>query len=134
MKRSFEKAVKLNLCGSMLLADTETAARECNGIGADWFPAWLRWLATILFPHLDLAAKIHDMEYYYGGTEADRSAADARFLANGYLLAEHYYRWFPPLKWVAEWITRKMFRILRLFGRSAWNEKVSNAKKGGGAV
>lgn len=124
-----EKAKKLNLAGWQFLTDEFTAARECNGIGAEWFPAWLRWLVTILFPFLALAADIHDMEYYYGGTEEQRRAADARFLANGYILAEHYYRWIPPLKWAAEWTARKMYRILRLFGETAWNDNLSNTEK-----
>jgi hypothetical protein len=124
-----EKAKKLNLAGWRVLQNEALADRECNGIGADWFPFWLRWLVSFVCPFLVLAADIHDMEYYYGGTENDRRAADARFLANGYILAEYHFRWIPPLKWLAEWLTRRMYRILRLFGETAWHENLSNTGK-----
>ena len=41
-KEKYLLARRLALSGYWLLHDTARAVRECNGIGADWFPAWLR--------------------------------------------------------------------------------------------
>lgn len=115
-------ARRLKLSGYWLLRDAERAARECNGIGAEWFPAWLRWMIGKLCPDLEVVADIHDLRYYIGGTEADRRNADAEFLANGYAVAEACHPWWSPHRYLAEWVVRRMHRALRLGGGKAWLE------------
>lgn len=116
-------ARKLKLSGWWLFRDGERAAQSCNGIGADWFPAWLRWIINTLFPELVIIADIHDIRYDMGGTPADRRKADAEFLANGYIVAEAMYGRLFPVRRAAELTVRFMYRALRVAGRLAWDEK-----------
>ena len=113
-------ARKLKLSGWWLLRNGERASKACNGIGADWFPAWLRWIVNTAFPELVIIADIHDIRYDMGGTPADRRKADAEFLANGYIVAEAMYGKFFPVRRLAELTVRLMYRALRIGGRLAW--------------
>lgn len=122
MKNKYIKARSLGLFDAELLSDTDIVARECNGIGAAWFPAWLRWMISFLCPSLVLAADIHDIQYYYGGDDIDRRKADVMFLANIVIIAESKYKYFPPMRRLVECIGFKMYRVLRLFGDKAWKE------------
>ena len=117
------QAEKLCLSGAYLLRHKD-AGTACNGIGPDWFPAWLRVLANTLCPVLILAAQIHDMRYHLGGSCSDRRAADAEFMANALIIAEAKYKYFMPAKWLIEWIALKMFHLLRLAGNTAWRADV----------
>lgn len=116
-------ARKLKLSGWWLFRDGERAAKSCNGIGAEWFPAWLRWVINTMFPELVIIADIHDIRYDMGGTPADRRKADAEFLANGYIVAEAMYGRLFPVRRAAELTVRLMYRALRVAGRLAWDEK-----------
>lgn len=111
---------KLKLSGWWLFRDGERAAKSCNGIGAEWFPGWLRWIINTLFPHLVIVADIHDIRYEQGGDLYARRKADAEFLANGYVVAEDVYGKNPLVRRVAEIIVRLMYRSLRIAGRLAW--------------
>ena len=113
-------ARQLGLSGHWLLRNGERAAKSCNGIGAEWFPGWLRWLINTLFPHLVIIADIHDIRYKIGGDLYARRKADAEFLANGYTVAEEIYGKFPPVRFLAELVVRLMYRALRIAGRLAW--------------
>lgn len=121
-KKKLSIAQKMNLVGCDNLMDLDIVARECNGIGAAWFPAWLRWMISFLCPSLVLAADIHDIQYYYGGDDIDRRKADVMFLANIVIIAESKYKYFPPMRRLVECIGFKMYRVLRLFGDKAWKE------------
>ena len=113
-------ARKLKLSGWWLLRDGERAAKSCNGIGAAWFPGWLRWVINTMFPHLVIIADIHDIRYDIGGDLYSRRKADTEFLANGYTVAEEIYGKFPPVRFGAELVVRLMYRALRIGGRLAW--------------
>lgn len=115
-------ARKIGLSGWWLLQDAERAAKVCNGIGAEWFPAWLRGLIDNVCPHLVIVADIHDVRYEIGGNDAARRRADAEFLSNGYMVAEYYYAWYNPGRYVAEFAVRRMHRLLRVSGGKAWKE------------
>lgn len=115
-------ARRLGLSGHWLLRNVDRAQKSCNGIGADWFPAWLRWFISICFPELVIIADIHDVRYKVGGTPADRRKADAEFLANGYIVAEAMYGKFFPVRRAAELTVRLMHRALRVAGRLAWED------------
>lgn len=116
-------ARKLGLSGHWLLRNIDRAQKSCNGIGAEWFPAWLRWIVNTAFPELVIIADIHDIRYDMGGTPADRRKADAEFLANGYVVAEAMYGRLFPVRRAAELTVRLMYRALRVAGRLAWDEK-----------
>ena len=116
------EARRLNLSGYWLLRDTDRAICVCNGIGASWFPQWARHIIDTVCPHLIVVADIHDVRYDIGGDDAARRRADDEFLANGYAVAEHYYKWYNPARYVAEFVVRRMHRLLRLGGDKAWRE------------
>ena len=126
-KEKYLLARRLALSGYWLLRDTERAARECNGIGPEWAPEWLRTAIDTMCPNLVVVADIHDIRYFIGGTDADRQRADAEFLSNGYIVAEACHAWYSPGRYVAEWLVRRMHRALRLGGGKAWTE--AKAKK-----
>jgi len=113
-------ARKLKLSGYWLLGNTGRAARVCNGIGAEWFPAWARHAIDTLCPHIVIVADIHDVRYEIGGDAAARRRADDEYLANGYAVAEHFYAWYNPVRYIAEFVVRRMHRLLRLGGDKAW--------------
>lgn len=115
------EARRLKLSGWWLFRDVDRAIISCNGIGAAWFPAWLRWVVSTLFPSLIIVADIHDIRYEIGGDAETRRKADAEFLANGYVVAEAKYGHFFPVRWAAELTVRLMYRALRIGGRVAWD-------------
>lgn len=120
VEEKYLEARRMKLSGWWLFRNGERASAACNGIGADWFPAWLRWLVSTLFPSLIIVADIHDIRYEIGGDAETRRKADAEFLANGYIVAEAQYGHFFPVRWLAEMTVRLMYRALRIGGRLAW--------------
>jgi len=104
------------LSGAELLANRERARRVCNGIGAAWMWACVRWIIGELCPHLVVVADIHDLRYETGGTGIDRWLADWEFLANGFRMAifTGMYRQVA-LKALMLWI------CLRIGGRAAFH-------------
>ena len=121
IEEKLKLAKELNLSGAALLEDTERAQQVCNGIGAEWMPDAARKLISRLNPTLVLAADIHDIRYYLGGSELDRKNADDEMLINGYKLAEARYGWYNPLRYWVKHKMRKFHKILRDFGIWAWN-------------
>ena len=121
IEEKLKLAKELNLSGAALLEDTERAMRVCNGIGAEWMPSWMRWLIGFLFPTLVLAADIHDIRYYLGGSELDRKNADDEMLINGVVLARNRYGKFDPRRYVVVFVMLWFYFKLRDFGSFAWN-------------
>lgn len=109
------------LSGAELLDDTEAVRRDCNGIGAEWFPAWLRWTISLLCPSLVVVADIHDRRYSIGGTEEDRQDADREFEQNGERIATYRYGRWNPLRYVVRNRARAMYAALVVGGRTAFN-------------
>lgn len=91
------------------------AQRVCNGIGADWFPPWLRWLVGVICPLLIVISLPHDIEYQHGGGIRDRWRADWHFLRNGLRVAWYHRSRKAAYQAVALWI------MLRIFGAAAFN-------------
>lgn len=120
MTEQFRKASSYGLSGAELLEDPAVVHAECNGIGPEWFPAWLRWSISAICPSLVLAADIHDIRYAIGGNGNDRLRADAEFLANVVIIAAARYRYFPPLRRLVECLGFRMYRVLRFAGGKAW--------------
>ncbi len=71
----------------------EELARHYNGVGADWFPAWLRKLATKVLVRMEPLAFVHDVEF---ATSAPNyfafSIAQVRWAYNALLLVLLVYR------------------------------------------
>lgn len=118
IEQKLEMARRLDLRGWQYLTDYDMVRRCCNGIGAAWFPWWLRGMISFFCPDLLIAADIHDIQYEIGGSESDRVFADAAFLTNVELLALQHW-------WLRRWLDRrlglKMYRLLRLGGGLAWH-------------
>ena len=95
--------------------------RLCNGIGAEWMPGFMRELLNTLSPFAEPAALIHDVEYFEGGGEEARAAADRRFRENIIITAKARYRWYHPLRYLAIARADCFYALLRIFGAAAWN-------------
>ena len=120
VRKRYLLARRLDLSGYWLLSDTDRAVAVCNGIGAAWMPSWARHIIDTLCPNIVIVADIHDVRYALGGDETARRRADDEFLANGYAVAEHFYPWYNPVRYIAEFVVRRMHRILRISGGAAW--------------
>lgn len=120
-KQKIATAAKLDGAGK--LYDIERVKTVCNGIGAAWMWETIRMLVSRANPSLVVAADIHDLDYDDGGDENDREAADNRFLENGLKMANFRYHWFDVRRYFVRNQARKFYRLLRTFGRSAFNYK-----------
>ncbi len=114
-------AREARLSGAELLDDDEAVRRDCNGIGAEYFPAALRWTVTALCPSLAICADIHDRRYSIGGDSDDRDAADEEFRVNGERMADYTYGRFNPLRYLVRGRARLMHAILAAGGSKAYN-------------
>lgn len=109
------------LSGAELLDDMEAVERDCNGIGAAWFPWWLRFVISVLCPSLVIVADIHDRRYSIGGDDLDRQFADLEFEANGEVIAAYKYAAWNPLRYVVKNRARAMYVALFVGGSWAFN-------------
>jgi hypothetical protein len=119
LTRAKEEAQRLGLSGGELLENTSLALSECNGTG----PQWLGLLAGVLsaiHPAMVTASHIHDLRYYYGGTEADRKRADGEWLTNCILVALDLYRWYDPRRYYVIHTAVKYYHLIRLGGGLSW--------------
>lgn len=112
-----------DLDGRWRLDDHALVQQKCNGIGAAWFPNWLRWLVGKVAPDMILVADIHDLEYEEGGGILDRWRSDWRFLRNGFRMARYRHRWRVCGQALRLWI------CLRIGGQAAFNWKKKERKK-----
>ena len=55
----------------------------CNGIGAEFFPKFLRKWLNQLFFIFEASACVHDVEYAIGGSYLTFTIANIRFAVNG---------------------------------------------------
>ena len=125
-----EKTVQMHtMAQRQHLEDAERLARYhytrkvCNGIGADWFPAWLRKFVGALAPFLEPAAWIHDLDYEAGGGWRERWIADRRFLMNGFRAARADYAWDQLRRYTTAATALRFWLLLRFFGAPAFNWK-----------
>ncbi|MBQ6471208.1 MAG: hypothetical protein IJJ33_04430 [Victivallales bacterium] len=104
----------------------------CNGIGPSWFPTILREAVTKLHKSLAIAADIHDLRYWNGtGTDEDFHDANAEFLDNGLKLAEHFYGWYDPRRYLARASAKNFYRLLEIGGRVAYNKAIAEREAQG---
>jgi hypothetical protein len=78
---------------------------ECyNGMGAEWMPNWSRELLDWLFDVLEMAVRIHDVDFTYGKTEQDYYDANNRMKKNMLVLVKFLIPWWRFFK-------RRRFRV-----------------------
>lgn len=102
----------------LLNADT---AQYINGIGASWFPAWLRRAVTALHPVLSVASAPHDVRYELGGSCWDRLLADLEWLTNSWKCAWKAYPAWRLSFWLVGFQGTWFFVLLRIGGAAAFN-------------
>jgi hypothetical protein len=92
-----------------------------NGIGPRWAPEWFRKALTKRLSWMQPAALVHD--YGYGLIDADNPYADSqrmveddRFFDNCQILAARRWRWWHPLRLVAEVDSLIAWRMVRRLG------------------
>lgn len=104
----------------------------CNGIGPSWFPTILREAVTKLHKSLAIAADIHDLRYWNGtGEDKDFEDANSEFRANGLKLADHFYGWYDPRRYLARRSARNFYHLLEIGGRPAYNKAIAEREAQG---
>lgn len=110
-----------NLSGSELLDDINAVRRDCNGIGAEWFPPHWRELLSGMFPELEVVADIHDRRYSIGGSCFDRWTADLEFFRNGIRIAVCIPNLSMRRRFRLFRTVFKMYLLLAIGGATAFN-------------
>ncbi|WP_176013642.1 hypothetical protein [Victivallis sp. Marseille-Q1083] len=123
------RAEQLKLAGRWKLCDNQRADAVCNGIGAGWFPPWLRFMLDQLHPALVPVAWIHDLDYDDGGRWTDRWIADWRFLRNGVRAAFGTYAVDQMRRYVVMVDALRFFVLLRIGGAPAFRFTGLKARK-----
>lgn len=119
VKQALARTLKLS--GAELLDDVAAVQRDCNGIGAAWFPDRWRDLLDGLFPELEIAADIHDRRYSIGGGIIARWKADFEFLLNGLRVALRFAGISAKRRFLLVRIAVKMYVLLAVAGAAAFN-------------
>ncbi len=69
----------------------DSLGRFYNGVGADWFPAWLLLMVTMILERLEPLAYIHDVEFATAPrTYRAFTRANLRWAYNAIKLARYY--------------------------------------------
>ena len=99
----------------------EEIQKYCNGIGAEFFPKFLRKWLTELFFIFEATACVHDIEYAIGGSYWTFTIANIRFAVNGIKAALR----MQSIKFACYAV---LFGILcQIFGCKAFNNKGSSS-------
>ena len=124
-KQALSRTLKLS--GAELLDDVEAVQRDCNGIGAAWFPDRWRDLIDGAFPELEIVADIHDRRYSIGGGIFARWKADFEFLRNGIRVAIRFAGISIRRRFLLARVSVKMYMLLAIGGAAAFNYKKKGA-------
>jgi len=95
----------------------ETLAKICNGVGGNG--SSLTPVINWMYAKYQTTASIHDVRYWIGGDEEDRSIADHEFLKNAYIEWADYwgwFRWFRPLARAERRQIQAAYLAVRNFG------------------
>lgn len=120
-KQALARALKLS--GALLLDDVAAVQRDCNGIGAAWFPDRWRDFLDGAFPELEIVADIHDRRYSIGGGIFARWMADFEFLRNGLRVALRFAGISAKRRFLLARVSVKMYVLLAVGGAAAFNYK-----------
>ena len=124
-KQALSRTLKLS--GAELLDDTAAVQRDCNGIGAAWFPDRWRDLIDGAFPELEIVADIHDLRYSIGGGIFARWKADFEFLRNGLKVALRFAGISICRRFLLARVSVTMYMLLAIGGAAAFNYKEKGA-------
>jgi hypothetical protein len=111
------KRLKMTCPDEFYRFDPATLAKICNGVGGDG--SSLTPIINWVYAKYQTTAAIHDVDYWLGGDEEDRLAADKGFLANAYKEWADYwgwFRWFRPLAWAERRQIQAAYLAVRNFG------------------
>ena len=122
-KQTLSRTLKLS--GAELLDDVAAVQRDCNGIGAAWFPDRWRDFLDGAFQELEIAADIHDRRYSIGGGIFARWRADFEFLRNGLHVAIRFAGISAKRRFLLARVSMKMYLLLAVGGAAAFNYKKS---------
>ena len=127
-----EYAKKLQLHGYLRFCcvDPEKLQSICNGTGAEWMPAALRYLLDKRHPTLQVPVMIHDVDYWYGiGLDEDFRLANEYLYENGCMVAKDKYLWINPRRYLVMWDAAKLSKVCAQFGRKAYDEAIAARRK-----
>ncbi len=122
------EAERLQLSGRKLLNDTKLVIDECNGVGAEWM-GFVCGVVSTLNPALFIPSCIHDLRYHHGGSDAERLAADAEWLANSMISIDDRYGWYNPMRYIMRKKASRYYNALRTAGSWAWTEPAETEEK-----
>ena len=118
------EAARLQLSGRELLENTQLVKDECTGTGAEWMGGICR-VIDACNPAYILPSYIHDLRYFFGGSDSDRKKADEEWLDNAIICVNDRYSWYNPLRYWERIKARKFYLALRSAGFAAWNAAVN---------
>lgn len=121
VKQALARTLKLS--GAELLDDVAAVQRDCNGIGAAWFPDRWRDFLDGAFHELEIVADIHDRRYSIGGGIFARWRADFEFLRNGLRVALRFAGISIRRRFLLARVSVKMYLLLAIGGAAAFNYK-----------
>lgn len=115
---ALREARRLWLSGWYLLQNTEACLRDCNGVGAEWMPKFIRKFLDFILKIFAPAVAIHDRRY--SRNEGDRNKWDDEFETNCRTIACDKFSWHDPRRYLAFWVARKLWVALTIGGEIAW--------------
>ena len=122
-----DTADRLDFIQNYMHAPYDVAAKVCNGIGPEWFPAKLRKLIDKLNPTLKSVAQNHDLGYYYGrGTLGDFSRQNDAFAINGIKAAKARYKWYDVRRY---WVMKQAAKFAARCEAWGWPAYVAAIKE-----
>ena len=113
----YDTALNLVLPSWWHTVSAEDKHKACNGVGPDYFPAWLRDLLDKVFWWAADPVMVHDVEYVHG---VSKIMADLRLLANCIIQSNGH-----PRRIVMGLIA---YLGVSLFGWRAWREGHAHQK------
>ena len=121
------KAIRLKLIGHELTKiPMHKLQAQCNGIGAECFPARWRKLIDWINPNFEASAMIHDLMW---SNDYDFTRSNDILYINGKWEAMAAYAWYNPIRYIA--ITRaKIFaKLCQKFGYIAYLQACGREKE-----
>ena len=110
---------------------------HCNGIGPEKWPSAIRAAVSKLHKSAEIAAMIHDLWWDESAEDIDDEelllcdfrVSNSAFQRNALKLADYYYGWFNPLRYLARHEGRKFRKLLDAFGWPNFLKAVGKSEK-----
>lgn len=124
LEKLLQVAKKYWLSGWYLLQNKGVCLQECNGMGPEWMPAWLRLLLSRMFELFAPAFAIHDMRYWQH--KATRHKWDDELEHNCRVIITNTYKWYNPKRQIGYWAAHQIRVALAVGGDIAWIQAGKN--------